>query len=233
MESTGNRLTIKAWAEEDRPREKLLQKGKHVLTEAELLAILVGSGTTDDSAVDVCKKLLARVENDVGALSRMSVHDIVKLKVKGIGNARAIAIVAALELGRRRQSATIRDKGKITSSRDLFELMAPLGDLTHEEFHVVYLNIANKIIAQERLSSGGLVNTAVDARMIFKKALDHKATYIAVAHNHPSGNLKPSPADLKLTRALSDAGKLLDIGLLDHVIISDSSYYSFADDGKL
>lgn len=233
MESNSSRLSIKSWAEEDRPREKLLLKGKHVLSDAELLAILVGSGTAEDSAVDVCKKLLKEVDNDMGALGKMSVENIISLKVKGIGKARAIAIVAALELGRRRQSAGVKEKGSITSSKDIFELMAHLGDLSHEEFHVIFLNRANKIIAQECLSNGGIAGTAVDARKLFKRALDHKASYIVACHNHPSGNLKPSPDDLKLTRNIAEAGKVLDILLLDHVIVSEASYYSFADDGKL
>lgn len=233
MKSSG-RLSIKAWAKEDRPREKLLLKGKHVLTDAELMAILVGSGTPQDSAVDVCKKLLAKVDNDISRLARMTVEEIVDLNVKGIGSARAIALVAALELGRRRQPLERSFKGKITSSRDIFEAMAPkLADLTHEEFHVIFLNRANKVIASEPISRGGIAGTTADQRVIFKRALDHKASYIIACHNHPSGNLKPSAADLKLTHALVQAGKLLDILVLDHVIVTETAYYSFADEGKL
>jgi DNA repair protein RadC len=232
------RLSIKAWAEEDRPREKLVLKGTQALSDAELIAILVGSGTSEDSAVEVCKKLLHKVEFDLGRLGRMSVEEIIQLNVKGIGKARAVAIAAALELGRRRQSASAeqsrRARNRITSSREIFDYMAPkLADKSHEEFHVIFLNRSNVIITHECMSSGGLAGTVADPRVIFKRALDHKASYIAACHNHPSGNLRPSPADLKLTRSLSEAGRLLDIVLLDHVIVAESSYYSFADDGKL
>jgi DNA repair protein RadC len=178
--------------------------------------------------------LLDRVDGDLSRLARLSVEEIRALKVKGIGKARAVAIVAALELARRRPAMESGLRGSITSSKDIYELMAPrLADLGHEEFHVIFLNRANKIIANESMSTGGLSGTVADPRRIFKRALDHKASYIIACHNHPSGNLKPSPADLKLTRNLADSGKLLEIQLLDHVIITDGQYYSFADDGKL
>lgn len=209
-------------------------KGKRALSDAELLAILVGSGTREDSAVEVCKKLLATVGNDLGQLAKLAVEDILRLDVKGIGKARAIAIVAALELGRRKQGAGLKYKGKILSSRDVFELMSPLlGDHSHEEFHVIFLNRSNSIIAQEPVSKGGFSGTVADVRMIFQRALTHRATGVIACHNHPSGSLKPSPQDVRLTQGLVEAGKVMDISLLDHVIVTATGYYSFADDGKI
>jgi len=232
METESSGLSIKAWAEEDRPREKLLLKGRHALSDAELLAILIRSGSRGESAVQLCQRILGQVGNDLNELGRLSVEQLIK--VKGIGKAKAIAIVAALELGRRRQSVEVKSRAIITGSKDIFEYMAPqLIDLDHEEFHVMFLNRSNRVIKTEAISSGGMAGTIADPRMIFRRALELKAIYIAVCHNHPSGNVKPSPSDLRLTRSLSEVGKMMDITLLDHVIIGGSEYYSFADEGKL
>ena len=232
METESSGLSIKAWAEEDRPREKLLLKGRHALSDAELLAILIRSGSRGESAVQLCQRILGQVGNDLNELGRLSVEQLIK--VKGIGKAKAIAIVAALELGRRRQSVEVKSRAIITGSKDIFEYMAPqLIDLDHEEFHVMFLNRSNRVIKTEAISSGGMAGTIADPRMIFRRALELKAIYIAVCHNHPSGNVKPSPSDLRLTRSLSEVGKMMDITLLDHVIIGSSGYYSFADEGRM
>ena len=226
-------LGIKSWAEEDRPREKLLLKGKEALTDAELLAILIGSGTTNESAVALCKRILIEgAGNNLDELAKLELNDL--MKFKGIGEAKAITIVAALELGRRRRLAQPGIKPQIKSSRDAFELMQPrVGDLPHEEFWVLFLNRANKVTATECISSGGIAGTVADAKIIFKKAITQLASGIIAAHNHPSGNLTPSQADINLTRKLCDTGKLLDIPLLDHLIITSASYYSFADEGMI
>lgn len=225
-------LTIKAWAEEDRPREKLLAQGKQVLTEAELLAILIGSGSRNETAVHLCQRMLAAHEHDLHVLSRLSVHQL--MQYKGIGQAKAIAIVAALELGRRRQSAEHRKKTHITGSRDVYELMHPiLGDLPHEEFHMLYLNRSNKVVLRERISVGGVTGTVADIKMMLKTAVNLLACGMIACHNHPSGSLHPSQADLKLTKKLKEAGELLDVKLLDHLIVAQEGYYSFADEGQL
>lgn len=225
-------MNIKSWAEEDRPREKLLLKGRHALSDAELLAILIGSGSTEKTAVDLCKEILAQQDNDLGHLGRMSVGDL--MRHKGIGEAKAVTIVAALELGRRRRKADPRSKPKIGSSQDIFELLHPMmADLPHEEFHAVYLSRSNKVLATERISAGGVTGTVADARIILKSAINLLACGLIVSHNHPSGSLQPSAADQKLTKKLQEACKHLDIQLLDHLIISDAGYFSFADEGML
>jgi len=226
---------IKSWAEEDRPREKLLLKGKHTLSESELIAILIRSGTREFTAVDVAKKLMSRVGNDLNELSKLSVKDILDMKdLKGIGETKAITIVAALELGRRRQTSEIKERQKITSSRNAFEAFYPmLADKQHEEFWIMLLNRGNKVIEIISVSSGGLTGTVADVRMIFEHAIKSKATSVMLCHNHPSGNLSPSQLDIDLTRKLVKAGETLDIKVLDHLIIGENKYYSFADEGMI
>lgn len=232
MQSYDRKLNIKSWAEEDRPREKLVLKGRHALSDSELLAILIGSGTAEKTAVDLCKEILADQGNDLGQLGRMGVQDLVKYK--GIGEAKAISIVAALELGRRRRKAEPRSRPKIDTSQDVFDLLNPtLADLPHEEFHAVYLNRSNKVLATERISTGGVTGTIADTRIILKSAINLLACGLIVSHNHPSGNLQPSASDRKLTKKLQEACKHLDMQLLDHVILSDNGYFSFADEGLL
>jgi DNA repair protein RadC len=232
MEESGRSLTIKSWAEEDRPREKLLSKGRHVLTDAELIAILIGSGTKKETAVELSKRILAHFENNLNELAKLSVKDLIKFK--GIGEAKAISIIAALELGRRRKEAEPIKRDKITSSKDIFQVFLPqFIDLPHEEFHVLLLNRSNTVIRKEFVSRGGVSGTVVDPKIVFKIALDHLASSIILCHNHPSGNLKPSDQDIVLTKKIKEAGKILEIPILDHLIITDSGYFSFADEGMM
>ena len=212
-------LTIKDWSPDDRPREKLLRRGRAALTDAELIAILLGSGTTTASAVDVAKSLLAKVDNDLDKLALLSVKDLTR--VRGIGMARAITIVAAMELGRRRGALDHEDRPRITCSRDVFELLRPtLMDLPHEEFWVLLLNRANRVIKRMQISQGGVSGTVADPRIIFKSALEELASGIILAHNHPSGNLTASQADKDLTRKLREGGRLIDVQVIDHVILA-------------
>lgn len=232
MSESSDHLNILSWAEEDRPREKLLLKGKSALSDAELIAILIGSGTRSSSAVDVAKMILSRAENNLNKLARFSVKEL--QKIKGIGEAKAISIVSALELGRRRKESEFLEKVKITCSNDIYQLMKPeLLDLPKEEFWIILLNRANTIIKKEQVSSGGISGTVADPKIIFKAALDQFASSIILVHNHPSGNLKPSKSDLDLTRKMKHAGELLEIPVLDHIIFGDEGYLSFADDGIL
>ena len=225
-------LPINQWQEEERPREKLVLKGKSALLNNELLAILIGSGTPKVSAVDLCAQILEYVNNDLIQLGKLSVLDLQKFK--GIGEAKAICIVASMELGRRRQAENVGVVNTIKSSKDIYAvLLADLSDLISEEFWIIYLNHRNKIIGKEKISSGGLTATIVDIRMLFKGAVERLATSIILAHNHPSGTLKPSKADIKLTNKIKEAGQILDVQILDHLIISDTGYYSFADEGML
>lgn len=227
------KLSIKNWATDDRPREKLVLKGTDALSNAELLAILINNGTRDKSAVQVCMDLMAAVNNNLQQLGRMGVKEILQLKVKGIGEAKAIAIVAALELGQRRD-ATEKKKDKILSSSDVANfLKAKLQYKNKEVFAVVFLNRANVIKHYEIISEGGITGTVADPRIILKKALEQEATGLILSHNHPSGNLKPSRADEELTRKIVAAARLLDIEVKDHIIVSDEGYYSFADEGML
>lgn len=224
--------TIKSWAEEDRPREKLMYKGKAALSEAELIAILIGSGTTDLSAVDVSRIIMHSVSNNLNELARLSVKDLSKFR--GIGEAKAITIVAALELGRRRKEQDRLLRRRITCSRDAYEELVPhLLDKPHEEFWILLLNRANEVLRPVQVSAGGVSGTVADPKMIFKFALEQLASGMILSHNHPSGNLTPSQADKDLTRRLRDAGKLLDIPVLDHLIFTDKAYFSFADEGIL
>lgn len=227
-----NYFPITSWAEEDRPREKLLFKGKAALSDAELIAILIGSGGRNKSAVELAKEILAGSENKLKELGRLSVGQLTKFK--GIGEAKAVTIVAALELGRRRRGEEALVRKKITSSKDAFEIMQPIiGDLNHEEFWVIYLNNSNKVLFKEQSSKGGMTGTLVDPRNVFRKALEIGSTCIILAHNHPSGTLKASQSDLTLTKRLKMAGDTLEIKVLDHLIITQNSYFSFADDGIL
>jgi len=232
MESLEKLLPITSWAEGDRPREKLLSKGRHILSDAELIAILIGSGTKNESAVELSKKILFQFKNDLNQLAKLSVQDL--MKFKGIGEAKAISIVAALELGRRRKATETVKREKITSSKDAFEIIhSHFIDLPHEEFHALLLNRSNTIVTKEFVSRGGIAGTIVDPKIIFKTALQHLASSIVLCHNHPSGNIKPSAEDISLTKKLKEAGILLDIPILDHLIITNDAYFSFADEGLL
>jgi DNA repair protein RadC len=224
---------IKNWAVDDRPREKLALKGAEILSTSELLAILINNGTTDKSAVDLAKDLLSAVENNLQRLAKLSVKEMVNLKIKGLGPAKAITIAAALELGVRRNMADNK-KEVILSSKDIAGfLQAQLQYKSHEVFAVVFLNRSNKINHYEIISEGGITGTVADPRIILKKALQHEAVSIVLCHNHPSGNLKPSRQDLELTNKIKEAAHYFDIKVLDHIIVSNEGYYSFADDGML
>ncbi|HEY0262363.1 MAG TPA: DNA repair protein RadC [Chitinophagales bacterium] len=225
-------LTIKSWAEEDRPREKLLAKGRHALSDSELIAILIGSGNNEETAVDLSKRILRAGNNNLNELGKLSVNDLKQFK--GIGEAKAISIIAALELGRRRQSSEALEKPKLLSSKDSFHFAQQfLADLPHEKFLLICLNTRNQILHHEILSSGGVSGTVVDLRMVLKIAIEKLASGIIVAHNHPSGNVRPSLEDDKLTKQLKEAAKLMNILLQDHLIIGNGTYFSFADERKL
>lgn len=224
--------SIKTWAEDDRPREKLLLKGKTALSDAELIAILLGSGNRNESAVDLAKRILASVNNNLNELGRLKVNELIPFK--GIGKAKAVGIITALELGRRRRQATALERKKVQASAHAFEILQPLiGDLTHEEFWAIFLNSSNRVQATKCISKGGITGTLADSRLIFKEALMLSTTAIILAHNHPSGSLSPSQADRYLTQKVVDAGKVLDIKILDHLIVTEHHYYSFADHGKM
>lgn len=230
MEQTS--FAIKYWAEDDKPREKLILKGKSVMSDSELLAILIGSGNRNESAVELSKRILASVNQNLNALGKMSYKQLTAFR--GIGEAKAVTIIAAMELGRRRRIEEAPERCKISSSKSVFEIMQPfIGELQHEEFWVLYLNNSNKVLYQTQISKGGITGTVVDTRLIYKIALEHHATSIVLTHNHPSGTLIPSDADKQITRKLKEAGKHLDIAVLDHVIITEKSYFSFADEGIL
>lgn len=224
---------IKDWSEDDRPREKLLLKGVSALSNSELLAILINNGTKDKSAVDVAKDLLKEVDNDLQRLGKLSIKEMLKMKVKGLGPAKAITIAAALELGIRRDSAD-KKKQKVTSSKDIAEfLKAQFQYHTKEVFVVIFLNQGNKILHHEIISEGGITGTVADPRIILQKALEHNATGIILSHNHPSGNLKPSRQDELLTEKIKHAAAYFDIKVADHIIVSSEGYFSFADEGLL
>jgi DNA repair protein RadC len=227
------KIPIHQWSEDDRPREKMMLKGKGQLSKAELIAILIGSGSTEESAVALSKRILNSVDNNLAELSRLSISDLTKFK--GIGPAKAISIVAALELGRRRRADDVLiDKQKITSSQDAYNLLyADLSDKYHEEFWILLLDRANKVIRKVNISEGGLAGTVADPKKIFQLALEQHACGIILAHNHPSNNLQPSPNDLDLTKKIVSGGKNLDINILDHLIIGNDKFYSFADEGTM
>jgi DNA repair protein RadC len=225
-------FSIKNWSQDDQPREKLLYKGKAALSDAELVAILIGSGNRQESAVDLCKRILANTNNNLSALGKLSIKQL--MEYKGIGEAKAISIIAALELGRRRRGEEALEKNKITSSSSVFELMQPvIGELQHEEFWIIYVNNSNKVIQKNQLSKGGITGTLVDVRLVLKNALEVGATGLILAHNHPSGTLKPSEADKQITQKLKAAAQSLDIKVLDHLIITEKAYFSFADENTL
>lgn len=221
-------LSIKNWHVNDRPREKLLNKGRNTLSDAELLAILIGSGSRKESAVELSKRILSSVDNNLNNLGKLSINQLIQFK--GIGEAKAITIAASLELGRRRKSEKIIEKIKIESSVSAFKFLQPIiGELPHEEFWILYLNNAHKIIQSAQLSKGGITGTLVDIRLVLKQALELGATALVLAHNHPSGTLHPSTSDKQLTSKLKIASESLDIKVLDHLIITEKAYFSFAD----
>lgn len=221
-------VSIKSWAVDDRPREKLEDKGRTSLSDAELLAILLGTGTKEISAVDLSKQILRSVKGNLNELGKLSITELIEFK--GIGKAKAISIAAALELGRRRRKQLAIERTKITGSKDVFEYIHPeLEDKPYEEFWVIFLNRANSIIDSEIISRGGVSGTVVDPKIVFRAALQRLASSIILCHNHPSGNLKPSDSDRKLTRKVVEAGKLVEINVLDHLIIGDNAFFSFAD----
>ncbi|MCA0154008.1 RadC family protein [Winogradskyella vincentii] len=232
MSEKPSSFSIKNWSQDDQPREKLRDKGKTVLSDAELLAILIGSGNREESAVDLCKRILASVDNNLNALGKLTIKQL--MSFKGIGEAKAISIVGALELGRRRRLEDAISLEKITSSKTVFETMQPIvGELPHEEFWILYLNNSNKIIKKNQLSKGGITGTLVDVRLVLKTALEYGATSLILCHNHPSGTLKPSQADKDITQKLKKGAQSLDIKVLDHLIITEQSYFSFADEDLL
>jgi len=221
-------LPINQWKEDDRPREKMLSKGRESLSDAELVAILIGSGNRQESAVDLSKRILASVNNNLNELATLSISDL--MKFKGVGEAKAISIITAITLGRRTQLENAMSKPIIKSSKSVFNIMQPIiGNLDHEEFWVIFLNNANKIIHKRQISKGGITSTIVDSRIVFKKALEISAVAVILCHNHPSGKKTPSVEDENLTKKLYKAGKTLDIQVLDHLIIVQNDYFSFAD----
>jgi len=225
-------FSIKNWNQDDRPREKLLSKGRGVLSNSELIAILIGSGSREETAVDLSKRILAGVHNNLNKLGKMTVKEL--MQFKGIGEAKAVTIAAALELGRRRSNEETVQLKKINSSKAAFELLQPIiGELPHEEFWSIYLNNSNKVLQTSQLSKGGITGTLVDVRLVFKTALQLGAVAVILGHNHPSGTLVPSNADKALTVKLKSAGESLDIKVLDHVIVTENSYFSFADENLL
>jgi|TARA_B110000037_G_scaffold8373_1_gene8985 DNA repair protein RadC len=228
----GYKLPITQWNIDDRPREKLIAKGHHSLSDSELIAILIGSGNREESAVALCKRILASVNNNLNELAKMSISELTTFK--GIGEAKAVSIITAITLGRRLRLEQALIKPTITSSKSVFEIMQPtIGNLQHEEFWVLLLNNSNVIINMTQLSKGGVTGTIVDIRMLFKRAMELLSVAIIVCHNHPSGKLSPSEADKNLTKKIKEAGNTLDIKLLDHLIITEKSYYSFADEGLI
>ncbi|WP_034043259.1 RadC family protein [Wocania ichthyoenteri] len=232
MSEKPSSFSIKNWAQDDQPREKLLYKGKSALSDAELVAILIGSGNREESAVALCKRILASTGNNLSELGKLSVEQL--MEFKGIGEAKAITITAAMELGRRRRGEDALEKNKITSSTSVFELMQPIiGELQHEEFWIIYMNNSNKVIQKNQLSKGGITGTLVDVRLVLKNALQLGATGLILTHNHPSGTLKPSEADKQITQKLKAAAESLDIKVLDHLIITEKAYFSFADEAFL
>ncbi len=224
--------SIKYWAEADRPREKMFSQGRHSLTDTELLAILIRSGSRLETAVELSRRILGQVDNDLTRLSRLSLNELAGFK--GMGKVKAVTIAAALELGRRRRIAEASKALSVGSSKDVADYFTPdLADLTWEEFWILLLNRANKVIGKHLVSKGGVTGTVVDPKVVYKIAIEHMATGIILCHNHPSGNLSPSDADISLTRKLCEGGKLLDIQVLDHLIVAGDKYFSFADEGKI
>lgn len=225
-------LKLKSWSPEDRPREKLFLKGPSALSDAELIAILLGSGTRTMSVVELARHLLQTANHDLHQLAQLSIKDLTK--IKGIGEAKAITIIASMEIGRRRKELMHDEKRKIILSQDAYEILRPhFQDIQHEEFWVLYLNRANRIIRKQQISLGGVAGTVADPKIILKSAIETLASGIILAHNHPSGNLSPSAQDLDLTKKMKEAGRLVEVQVLDHIIFGGSKYYSFADEGTL
>lgn len=232
MKTYPENQSIPKWAEAERPREKLLTRGRGALSDAELIAILLGSGSREESAVDLGRRILGTAGNNLAELSRMDAHEL--MKIKGVGPAKAVSLLAALELANRRQSTPAEKKARVTSSSDAFNLLkGDLCDAAYESFWMLVLNRANRLLGKVMISEGGFAGTVADPKKIFKMALERKASSIILAHNHPSGNLKPSEADIRLTRKLKSAGEMLDLPVLDHIIAGESGYYSFADEGVI
>ncbi len=230
VENYDNKIGIKSWAEADRPREKLSAQGRRALTDAELIAILIGSGSRNETAVELSKRILHHYDNDLNKLGKASISELSNFK--GIGEAKAISIIAALEIGRRRNDTESKPPEFIGFSKDGYDIMRRhLVDLQHEEFWIILTGRSGKVLGKELISKGGLSNTLIDLKIIFGAALQYKANGIVLVHNHPSGNLKPSHEDMVLTKRIADAGRILDIMVTDHLIITDSGYYSFADEG--
>ncbi|HCM35808.1 MULTISPECIES: RadC family protein [Chryseobacterium] len=225
-------MSIKFLAEDDRPREKFLKKGKSALSDSELLAIIMGSGSRDESVLELSRKILASVNNSWHQLSLLSVKDLIKFK--GVGEAKAISIITALEIGRRRSGQEIPEKAIIGNSHDAYSILKnQLSDLRTEEFWAIFMNNSNKVIHISQLTQGGISQSIVDVRVLFKTALEHFSTGVIIAHNHPSGSLKPSKEDINITQKIKEAGKVLSIQLLDHIIVTQDSYFSFSDEGLL
>jgi DNA repair protein RadC len=230
MKTYNQKIGIKAWAEEDRPREKLTLKGRRSLSDAELIAILIGSGNVNESAVELSKRILHSCNNDLNLLAKLGLAELNRFR--GIGEAKAVTIIAAMELGRRRKTADMTTLTQITKSRDVYDAISGhMKDLTHEEFWILLLNRANRVISKNLISKGGQSGTIADPKIIFNTALENHAASLILTHNHPSGNLKPSQADVDLTNKLRIAGDLLDLPILDHLIITDQGFFSFADEG--
>ena len=229
MQEKPTSFSIKHWSDDDKPREKMVQKGKSILSDAELIAILIGSGSRNESAVELSKRILASVNNNLNELGKLSIKQL--MQFKGIGEATAVTIAAALEIGRRRRGEEAQKIIKISSSKDVFELLQPtMGELPHEEFWIVYLNNSNKVMHTAQLSKGSITGTLVDVRLVMKRALELGAVALVLAHNHPSGTLVPSKADKQITEKLKNASIALDIKVLDHLIITQNDYFSFADE---
>ncbi|EAS18669.1 DNA repair protein, RadC [Flavobacteria bacterium BBFL7] len=232
MTQESNTFSIKNWSENDRPREKLVANGSAALSDAELIAILIGSGSRDMSAVELSRLILNHAGNSLDKLGRLSVKEL--MKFKGIGEAKAITITAAMELGKRRASELPTTKPVITCSDDAFKVLQPiLGDLPHEEFWILYVNNSHKVLAKHQISRGGFTGTMVDTRIVFQKAVEEAAVAMILAHNHPSGKLMPSMDDKRLTQKLIEAGRIMDVKVLDHIIVTRDSFYSFADHNLL
>lgn len=229
MQEEKKSFSIKNWSDDDKPREKLVQKGRSVLSDAELIAILIGSGSRNESAVELSKRILASADNNLNELGKLSIKQL--MSFKGIGEAKAVTIAAALEIGRRRRGEEAIVVSKITCSRDAYEILQPLiGELEHEEFWILYLNNSNKVLHKAQLSKGGLTGTLVDVRIVMKQALELGAVGLILAHNHPSGTLRPSTQDKSITQKLKRAADALDVKVLDHIILTQRDYYSFADE---
>ncbi len=226
------KVGIKAWAVEDRPREKLVSRGLSALTDAELIAILISSGNSRESAVELSRRIMDSIHHNLNELGKLNCDELKKFR--GIGQAKAITLIAAMELGRRKNQSEALDNGQIKGSRDAANYLRPeIGDLAYEEFWVLFLNRQNKVIEKRKLSQGGMTGTVIDVRLILKLALEKHATSMIFCHNHPSGNLDPSDADRKITKQLKEAAALMEIPVVDHLIVTQSGYFSFADEGLL